>query len=243
MHILSRITSARSSYVEGTCIKVCSKNIASDFQQALKMSSFKTSLRRFLSKEWSNDKYCDVLRGHIVYMAADESCFSFRVEHDKVLRSEVPQLACQHAEADTRMPFHLQHIHREIPAANVTIRSNVTDVCLIMLHHIKHFNQLRLWVDAGLNSNNTRRFIDINSLAEELGPKVSEALLGLHAFTGTDYTASFMNKGMATPYDIMVNYTSVCLIMLHHIKHFNQLHYNLYDVLWVRTVRYGHLNI
>ena len=35
--------------------------------------------------------------------------------------------------------------------------------------------------------------------------KAAEALPGLHAFTGCDYTASFLNKGKQRPMELMLN--------------------------------------
>ena len=46
-----------------------------------------------------------------------------------------------------------------------------------------------------MSSNNTRRFINISQLANHIDKEVVAALSGLHAYTGSDYTASFMGKG------------------------------------------------
>jgi hypothetical protein len=45
--------------------------------------------------------------------------------------------------------------------------------------------------------------IDISNLAEKLTPPICEALPSLHAFTGCDYTASFMRKAKWRPFEIM----------------------------------------
>ena len=55
----------------------------------------------------------------------------------------------------------------------------------------------------GNNHNNTRRYIDITSLAQQLGQQLCAALPGYHAFTGNDYTASFFRKGKLRPLAIM----------------------------------------
>ena len=57
--------------------------------------------------------------------------------------------------------------------------------------------------DIGLMKNNTRKFINITKLAEQLGKDVCNALPAYHAFTGCDYTASFMRKGKVRPYKLM----------------------------------------
>ena len=49
-------------------------------------------------------------------------------------------------------------------------------------------------MNADLSHNNTRRYISILQLAAFIGPEMSDSLLGLHAFTGSDYTFAFKNK-------------------------------------------------
>ena len=94
------------------------------------------------------------------------------------------------------------------PANNISVRANDTDVFILLLYH-KMFipsssNTLNVWMDVGLGSSNTRRFININQLLTKLDPSVVKALPALHAFTGCDYTASFMNKGKVKPLDLMM---------------------------------------
>ena len=64
--------------------------------------------------------------------------------------------------------------------------------------------QVGVWLDAGLASNNTRCFISINDLVDKIDNGVLIALPGLHAFTGCNYTSSFLNKGKIKPMDIMM---------------------------------------
>jgi hypothetical protein len=84
----------------------------------------------------------------------------------------------------------------------IVVRSIDTDVFVLLLHHAQPINAM-LWMDAGINSKNTRRMIDVSNLAEKLTPPICEALPSLHAFTGCDYTASFMRKAKWRPFEIM----------------------------------------
>ena len=59
-------------------------------------------------------------------------------------------------------------------------------------------------MDTGTNSNNTRRLINISAIAKTLAPVVCSALPGFHAFTGSDYTASFLRKRKRKPYELML---------------------------------------
>lgn len=58
-------------------------------------------------------------------------------------------------------------------------------------------------MDIGKSSNNTRRHIDVTGLATAIGKEIYSALPGFHAFSGCDYTASFMRKGKGCPFEIM----------------------------------------
>ena len=52
-----------------------------------------------------------------------------------------------------------------------------------------------IWYDCDLNSNNSRRYVDISLLARNVGQNLGTAIAGFNAFTGSDYTASFLNNG------------------------------------------------
>ena len=52
----------------------------------------------------------------------------------------------------------------------------------------------KVWMDVGLSSNNTRRYIYISQLTHKLDSNVLKALPGINAFTGCDYTASFLQR-------------------------------------------------
>ena len=47
------------------------------------------------------------------------------------------------------------------------------------------------------------RIIDIEGIRKNIGEDLSKALLGLHAFTGSDTTSAFMRKGKIRPLKIM----------------------------------------
>ena len=97
--------------------------------------------------------------------------------------------------------FHVQE------ATDITIRSTDTYVLVILLYYMLHSDtQVGVWLDAGLASNNTRRFISINDLVDKIDNDELIALPGLHAFTGCDYMPSFLNKGKIKPMDNMMKH-------------------------------------
>ena len=65
-------------------------------------------------------------------------------------------------------------------------------------------NPNKIIMDCG--SGNTRRYIDISSIATELEakqPGFAAAQPGLHAFTGCDFTSAFYRKGKVKPFEIL----------------------------------------
>ena len=66
-------------------------------------------------------------------------------------------------------------------------------------------NYGRLIRDCG--TVNTQRYIDITALQSELEmktPGLSRAMIGLHAFIDSDFTAVFPKKGKVTPLQLLI---------------------------------------
>ena len=155
--------------------------------------------------EWTNHVDIEVLYGHTIFFALEKECYSFTVRDEKVIREEVAMLVCCHEEADTRIMFHLHHILAANTGESISIRSSDTDVFILLIYHVSnHTTSSTVWMDFGLSSNNTRRYINISQLVDHLPQDVIDALPALHAFTGSDYTASMMNKGKLKALELMM---------------------------------------
>ena len=100
------------------------------------------------------------------------------------------------------MAFHLYHIANTSPNASVVIRTNDTDVLVIIAYHVRQMEpRPAVWLDVGLCSNKTRRFINVSKLAEN---DITECLPGLHSYTGCDVTAAFMSRGKVKPTELII---------------------------------------
>ena len=175
-----------------------------DWQQALHSASFKTEFFKFLADEWKKPSYAHIMQSCKLFLAVEDTCFSFTSVDDGVLRTIEPSLKSFHEEADTRMIFHLSVGARSENVSNIVVRSNDTDVLVLLVYHVaKTGTNTGIWMDLGLNSNNSRRTVSINNLVQGLTKDVALALPGLHALTGCDYIPSFYNKGKIKPYDMM----------------------------------------
>ena len=179
-----------------------------DFHSLLKSSVFKTSFLKFLAEEWQKDSYANIIGKRRLVMGVEDVCYTFTVmEDESVIRSTNEDLACNHEEADTQIVLHLAYLSKQtIP--NVVIRCNDTDVFIILLYHFGTDNiKANVRMDAGMDSSNTRRFIDMTFLVTLLGKSLCSALPGLHSFTGSDYTSAFLRKGKVCPLQLMENST------------------------------------
>ena len=72
-----------------------------------------------------------------------------------------------HGEADTRVDIHALHV-KQLNPGNIVIRCNDTDILIIMLSNIQEFSQSHVWLDMGLDYNNSRTFIDVKGTANKL---------------------------------------------------------------------------
>jgi len=188
-------------------ITVPSQRRPVDFNRALLSSKFKTELLNFLIQEWTCPEYASLLEGHTVYYAVGQCCFIYTAEHGQVQRHQVHELERGHEEADTRLLFHAQYLSQldsEAPKV-IVVRSNDTDVFVLLIHHATQINA-KPWMDAGagVSSKNTRRYININAIAQKLTPSICLALPSFHAFTGCDYTSSFFRKAKSRPFDLLM---------------------------------------
>ena len=71
-----------------------------------------------------------------------------------------------------------------------------------MLANHHKFEESRVWLDVGLDYNNSRKYIDIKATAQNID--YVRALPGIYAFTGCDYIPSFSRKGKIRPIKLML---------------------------------------
>ena len=170
--------------------------------KALKSRSFKLQLPKFLAREWQNQSYKSILGDCHVYLDIPGEVLHYHVVGDVLTCQSVDHLINNHEEADTKIVFHAKAIDNEKEEGDIIVRASDTDVAIILLYHCNKFKS-RLWMDVGTTSKNSRRYICITAISNVLGPQICAALPGFHAFTGSDYTSSFVRKGKVKPYHKM----------------------------------------
>ncbi|CAB4043452.1 Hypothetical predicted protein, partial [Paramuricea clavata] len=111
----------------------------------------------------------------------------------------VPELACDHEEADTRMLLHASHATRYI---NVLVRSPDTDVFVLLLHFSLTISA-KLYFLTGVKD--CTRILDMEYIAQQLGAEKCKALIGFHFFTGCDSTSSFYGYSKVFSWNILLH--------------------------------------
>ena len=196
----SRSSDSRASAfsISGPCQKRPPK-----WLNALRNDNFKNSLIEFLVNAWSSkNEYSTIIGDKVLYANVGDMCYSIRVLNGIVSKRVEPLLFSTHEEADSRMLFHMTASDSK---GEIVIRSNDTDVLVALLGCYDTYkeNVTGVWMEMGVFSTNTLRYVDVSKLYEELGPLFCKSLPGLHALTGSDYTSAFSRKGKIRPFALL----------------------------------------
>ena len=154
------------------------QKVPKQWKKFLSVGSNKERLVEFLVQHWRNVP-CSALQSTHLFATNKEKCYHYYSNGDSVTVEEVPELECDHEEADTRMFLHAQHAAASSDV--VVIKSPDTDVFIIALACQANIPATLIF-DTGTANN--RRRIDVGRVAEFFGPRWCKAMIGFHIFTG-----------------------------------------------------------
>ena len=126
-----------------------------------------------------------------VYVTSEDQCWKLTSSTCEL----VPELQCNHEEADTRIILHAQHA-----SGKCVVHCDDTDVLIILLADSQSLGERYIKNGKGLKS----RIIGLSSILNYLGNKLFDgikkenylkALIGIHALTGCDTVSAFCGKG------------------------------------------------
>ncbi|XP_070581399.1 uncharacterized protein [Ptychodera flava] len=167
-----------------------SLNMPRQLKKFLASGKNKESLLLFLFESWKEYE-SECLQGITMYVTKGELCYRLRSANGVMDVTEIPELQCDHEEADTRLLLHAQHASRVGEVDNIVIRSPDTDVFMLA---VSCAHQLQGQLILHQTSTNGQ-IIHINKVVEALGDRTAEALVGLHVFSGCDSVSAFKGKG------------------------------------------------
>ena len=126
------------------------------------------------------------------YCSIDNKYTRFYCVEGSLKFETISELSADHLEDDTRVMFHAKHTDAKGPG-NIIIRDNDLDIFIILLENVQKLSRSHIWFDTGLDSDNSRNYVDISKLSKEL--YCVKALPGIYAYTGIDYLPAFYRKG------------------------------------------------
>ena len=177
----------------------------SNLLNLLKYSNFKKEFLRFFYEEIQTSECANIFDRKVFYCSVDNEFICLQCDEEGVLQVEdVHDLYGTHGEINTFVAFHAVHFEQLDPGSTVircndtdVIRCNDTDILIIMLLNIQILSQSHVWLDMGLDYNNSCTFTDVKGTADKLN--YIQASSGVYAFTGCDYTPVFFRKGKKRP--------------------------------------------
>ncbi|CAH3161781.1 unnamed protein product [Pocillopora meandrina] len=153
-------------------------------KKLLAHSKTKGELTTFLAKNVKNNA-----NGRQVVVARGTEC--------QATHRDVRHLRSTQEEADTKIILHALDASAQ-GATQLSIYSPDTDVLVLALRRYPDLCSNSCFVTG---TGNSRRVINLKSIADALGPTKTAALSAFHALTGADVTGSFSGKGKATCWD------------------------------------------
>ena len=161
---------------------------------------YKENLVNFFFETWKKANIA-ALKGVTVFLTHGEQCHSITPLSGSVIVQEIAQLTnCSHEEADTRIFLHASYIANTCENS-IIIKSPDTDVLVISIALDSIIGSSRLYFHTGRDEH--VRTIHVQSIKQHLGDAVTNALIGLHCFTGCDSVSAFYCKGKVKPFKLV----------------------------------------
>ena len=121
----------------------------------------------FLTNFWENDELIPFIGQKNIFVNSADVCYSFQNENGIMVKTIEEEFRCNHEEADTRMLFHLSKL---ASPSNIVIRTVDTDVLVIALGELHKLEDgKQVWMETGITSKNTLRYISVNKIYDKLG--------------------------------------------------------------------------
>ena len=143
-----------------------------------------------------------------MFLAHGDKCHSFTpgtTADQPVGVAEVLSLHSSHEEADTRLFLHASYA--ALGNTDVVVISPDTDVFIIGMC-LQPIINAHLYMHTG--TGNHVRTIDLKDIQNTIGKEVSDALIGLHCFTGCDSVSSFKGKGKKKALTMLLKDKELC---------------------------------
>ncbi|KAK3747396.1 hypothetical protein QZH41_012092, partial [Actinostola sp. cb2023] len=149
------------------------------WNKLLSVTANKPEIVKFLVSQWKTEAFRGRLGNRVMYVTTEDQCWRL----DAATCEPVPELECNHEEADTRMVPHARHA-----GGTCVIHSDDTDVFVLLLAHSRNLGKCYMKKGRGPKTRIIELSIVVNSLEKQLDPGIDKycfmkALIGVHAIT------------------------------------------------------------
>ena len=151
-------------------------------------------------REYENIEYASMIGEKELYCSVDNKCTKIYCVEGFLKFETIPELFGDHLEGDTRVMFHAKHADTKGPG-NIIIRGKGTDIFIILLANDQKLSISDLWFDTGLDSDNSRNYVEISKLSKEIDHV--KVLPGIYTYAGIDYLSAFYRKEKVRPLLLM----------------------------------------
>jgi len=146
----------------------------------------KTILIEFIIEEWKSDESKFMIGNRTLFVACVEQCW--KIDWDGA--SLVNELQSSQEEADTKVLLHAKHASQH-GFTSVIIVSEDTDVFVLRIAFV---SEIGIPLYQKMRTKTTIRYMDIKKTRTTLGDRLTQALIGYHAFTGCDSVSAFSGQ-------------------------------------------------
>ena len=185
-------------------IRSGSQRVPHQFKRALRSGPYKEELLKYLVKNWTQDKYHEVIGRRKLYCTVGTECFCITVDDTtvppSVICTAIPDLDCTHEEADTRMMLHAKYAS-QVSQEPILLRCPDTDVLKLSVYTCDDHPMPLVF---RVLENKAYRYISVNSICQQLGSAVVKGLPGMHSFLGSDSNSQFAGHGKKKSWKLLV---------------------------------------
>ena len=186
------------------------QKVPHQWKKFLSCSDNKVALQNFLFEAWSK-RPAKSLHKVTVFAAHGCHCHSLKDVAGEMVVENIADLECNHEEADTRLFLHakyaaLYQTSSNTTTAHVIVKSPDTDVFVI---GVCKANRIGTTLLLHTGRGNNKRVLNLTNVHNYLGAEVSDALIGLHCFTGCDSVSAFYGKGKSKAIKLMMGDSDV----------------------------------
>ena len=159
-----------------------------DFNRFMTNGENKTRLIELFSEELrkNSSKCLQILKSSVIYISQEN--ITYQITENGVEVAE--ELSSDQEEADTKLILHCHHAMNSMEKVVLRSPSGDTDILVLALASLERDT---VYLDYG--NGKARRGIWLNQF--RLNQTTTKALIGFHAYTGSDYVSSFFKKGKA----------------------------------------------